>query len=348
MSAVPPPGLTLPDVWYVACRAKTLGAAPKAVTIQGRPLVLFRGVDGRPAAFTDRCPHRNVPLSMGRVVGGELECRYHGWRFAPGGACVAVPGLVDGEVSLPSRCAERFACVEQQGFIWVYTTPNVAPSSRPFVFPHFDEAPYSSVVREFHVEASVHAVVENTLDVPHTAFLHGGLFRTAKKENVIEVVVRRHGTFAEAEFIGEPAPKGLVGRLLAPGGGVTEHTDRFLLPSIAQVEYRLGARSHLLATSALTPVTDTETRVFAVVTFKLPVPAWLVKPFVAPVAGRIFAQDAVMLRRQTAQVKAFGGERYTSTELDVLGTQVTRLLKQAAAQEPPPEGVTEHRVKMMT
>lgn len=348
MSAVPPPGLTIPDAWYVAARARALGRKPLAVTIQGRPLVLFRGRGGAPAAFSDRCPHRNVPLSMGAVVDGELQCRYHGWRFDGQGACTAVPGLVEGEVSLRSRCAETWACVEQQGFIWVYSTPNVVPATTPFVFPHFDEAPYSSVVREFRVEASVHAVVENTLDVPHTAYLHGGLFRTAKKENVIDVVVRRFATSAEAEFIGEPAPKGLVGRLLAPGGGVTRHTDRFLLPSIAQVEYRLGETSHLLATSALTPVTDTDTRVFAVVTFRLPVPAWLVKPFVAPVATRIFAQDAVMLRRQTEQVKRFGGERYTSTELDVLGPQVTRLLKQAAAKETPPTDVHEHRLKMRT
>lgn len=348
MSAVPPKGLTLPDVWYVACRAKDLGLRPLAVTIQGRPLVLFRGSGGAPSAFSDRCPHRNVPLSMGRVVEGELECRYHGWRFDGQGVCTSVPGLVGKDAALRSRCAETFACKEQQGFVWIYTTPNVEPANEPFTFPHFTEAPYSSVVREFRVEASVHAVVENTLDVPHTAYLHGGLFRTSKKSNVVEVVVRRHATSAEAEFLGEPAPKGLIGRLLAPAGGVTQHTDRFLLPSIAQVEYRLGEKSHLMATSALTPVTDFETMIYAVVTFKLPLPGWLVKPFVAPIATRIFAQDAVMLRRQTQQIDRFGGEKYTSTELDVLGPQVTRLIKQAAAKEPPPPGVHEHRLKMMT
>lgn len=348
MSAVPPPGLTLPDVWYVACRTGRLGRSPLALTIQGKPLVFFRGSDGRPVAFLDRCPHRNVPLSMGTVVNGELQCAYHGWRFDLHGSCTAVPGLVGSEVSLRSRCAETYACVEQQGFVWVFSTANVVPATSPFEFPHVGDGRYSTVVREYLVKASVHAVVENTLDVPHTAYLHGGLFRTAKKSNVIDVVVRRHGTFAEAEFIGEPAPKGLVGRLLAPGGGVTEHVDRFLLPSIAQVEYRLGARSHFIATSAHTPVTDTETRVFAVVTFMLPVPGWLVKPFVAPVAARIFAQDAVMLRRQTEQLERFGEARFTSTELDVLGPQVTRLLKQAAAKEAPPEGVHELRLKMQT
>jgi hypothetical protein len=64
------------------------------------------------------------------------------------------------------------------------------------------------------------------------------------------------------------------------------------------------------------------------------------------VATRIFAQDAVMLARQRAQIRAFGGERYTSTELDVLGPQVTRLIKQAAAGEPGEPH--EHRLQMKT
>jgi phenylpropionate dioxygenase-like ring-hydroxylating dioxygenase large terminal subunit len=208
--------------------------------------------------------------------------------------------------------------------VWVYSTPGVEPTSEPPRFPKLEQPGYTTVRREFVVDAPLYALVENILDVPHTAFLHGGLFRTAKKANVIEVVVRRHDTWAEAEFVGEPVPTGLLGRLLAPGGGVVQHVDRFLLPSLAQVEYRLGAKSHLLATSALTPEHASRTRVYAVVTFCLPLPGWLVSPFIAPVAHRVFAQDAVMLRRQAEQVARFGGERFTSTELDVLGPQVAR------------------------
>ena len=335
------------DAWFIGCTSAQLRGAPLAVTIQGRPLVLFRARGGAPTALSDRCPHRNVPLSMGRVRSGELECAYHGWRFDGAGQCVAVPGLVEGEVSLKSRCAERFAARECDGFVWVYATPGVdEPKDGPFRFPHLEDRAYSTVRKEFRVESSLHAAVENTLDVPHTAYLHGGLFRTAQKKNVIEVVVRRHERSAEAHFHGEPAPRGLVGWLLAPQGGVVEHVDRFLLPCIAQVEYRLGARSHVVATTAFTPVSDDACLVFAVVTYRLPVPGWLVRPFVAPVATRIFAQDAVMLARQRAQIRAFGGEKYTSTELDVLGPQVTRLLKQAAAGEPGERH--EHRLQMKT
>jgi hypothetical protein len=83
-----------------------------------------------------------------------------------------------------------------------------------------------------------------------------------------------------------------------------------------------------------------------VVTFTLPLPGWLVRPFVAPIATRIFAQDRVVLARQREQVKTFGGERYTSTELDVLGPQVTLLIARAV------QGVDaephEHRLQMRT
>ena len=85
----------LPNQWFVACQSKTLQDKPVKLTLQGVPLVLFRGAGGVPAALLDRCPHRNVPLSGDKVQGdGTLECPYHGWRFDGSGACRAVPGLV--------------------------------------------------------------------------------------------------------------------------------------------------------------------------------------------------------------------------------------------------------------
>lgn len=344
----PPSVVKLPDAWFVACASSTLKATPLSITVQGTPLVLFRAADSSPAALLDRCPHRNVPLSMGKVVGGQLQCAYHGWCFDAGGQCRKVPGLVEaGEVGLKSRAAESYPAKEQEGYVWVYSTPGAAAASEPYRLPFLNEPGYSTVRHEFLVDATLHAVVENALDVPHTAFLHGGLFRTPEKKNEIEVVVRRFATHAEAEYLGEPRPSGIAGRLLAPGGGVVEHFDRFLLPSISQVEYRLGPKSHLVTTSLMTPVSDFLTRVFAVVTFKLPLPAWLVKPFLTPIGLRIFAQDAVVLKQQTEAIARFGGERFTSTELDVLGHEVWRPLKQAATGEAP-SAPQEHRVKMRT
>jgi phenylpropionate dioxygenase-like ring-hydroxylating dioxygenase large terminal subunit len=347
----------LAGAWFIACRSAALPKArPLAVTLQGVPLVLFRDEHGRPGALEDRCPHRNAPLSAGSVRGGQLECRYHGWRFDAGGTCRAVPGL-PGEPEARATRAAALATAEQDGFVWVHVppasaSPGAEPGLPPFRFPCLDDPRYTTARREFRVTSTLHAALENTLDVPHTAFLHGGLFRTARKENEIEVVVRRYADRVEAEFIGEPRPRGVAGRLLAPGGGVVVHFDRFLLPSIAQVEYRLGEDSHLMVTTAMTPVSDFETRLFAVVTFRLPVPGWLVRPFITPIASHIFRQDARILTLQAINTQRFGGERFASTEIDVLGPQIWRLLKEAeragaaAAGATPPSQAPEHEHRL--
>jgi phenylpropionate dioxygenase-like ring-hydroxylating dioxygenase large terminal subunit len=338
----------LPEQWFIACRSAALGARPRAVTLQGVPLVLFRDGSGRPGALEDRCPHRNAPLSAGRVRRGELQCAYHGWRFDAAGACVAAPGLAATPETRAAR-ATAFPCLEQDGYVWVYSTPGATPRGAPFRFPHLDDPRYSTIRRDFEVTSTLHAALENTLDVPHTAFLHGGLFRTASTEREIDVVVRRWADRCEAEYLGEPRPKGLAGRILAPRGGVVTHFDRFFLPSVAQVEYRLGDASHLVVTSAMTPLADFRTRLHVAATFRLPVPGWLVEPLVAPLAALIFRQDARILALQAENVRRFGGERFASTELDVLGPQIWRLLRDAergAAGAPAERVEHEHRVRM--
>jgi phenylpropionate dioxygenase-like ring-hydroxylating dioxygenase large terminal subunit len=334
--------------WFVACTAASLRDRPVAATVQGVPLVLFRGRDSPPGAFEDRCPHRNAPLSAGRLRGGALECAYHGWRFEPGGTCIAVPGLAGPPEARATRAA-AVPCIEQDGFVWV--APAGAPPGGPRPLPHLGAARYTTVLNELAVRASLFRAVENVLDVPHTAFLHGGLFRTAGAAREIDVVVRRWSDRCEAEYVGERRPGGVFGRLLAPRGGVVRHFDRFLLPCIAEVEYRLGETSHLVATTAATPVDGEHTRLFSAVTFRLPVPGAAVAPLLAPIARRILRQDAWMLALQSETVARFGGERFATTEADVLGPQIARLLRRAeqggaapaAAGEPPEH---EHRVRM--
>jgi phenylpropionate dioxygenase-like ring-hydroxylating dioxygenase large terminal subunit len=338
----------LPDQWFIACRSAALGERPLRVMLQGVPLVLFRGPAGHAAALEDRCPHRNAPLTAGSVHRGELECAYHGWRFDATGACVAVPGLAAPPQGRAVH-ATAHPCVEQDGDVWVYSTPGAAARSAPYRFPHLEDPRYTTARRELEVRATLLATLENTLDVPHTAFLHGGLFRTSRKRTEIEVVVRRWADRCEAEFVGEPRPGGVAARLLAPAGGVVTHVDRFFLPSIAQVEYRLGGTSHLVVTTAMTPADDFHTRLFVAVSFRVRAPGWLLRPFLTPAAARIFKQDAWMLGLQAENVRRFGGERFASTELDVLGPQMWRLLRQAERGEVgPPQAAAEHehRVRM--
>lgn len=329
------------DDWYVACTSRELRPGRVlARTILGIPLVVFRGDGGRASALLDRCPHRNAPLSAGRMAGGTVECGYHGWRFDGGGGCTHVPGLL-GDRDLSRRRVASFACREQDGYVWVYATPDTEPVREPFAFPFLHERGYTSVRQQMDLDGSMHAAAENALDVPHTAFLHRGLFRGTGAKNRIEVLIRRWHDRVEAEYRGEPRPGGVVGRILAPRGGMVTHFDRFILPCIAQVEYRLG-NSHLNASAVYVPVNDYFTRMYGVVSFRLPIPGWLIKPFLAPIAMRILRQDAAMLRLQSDTIRTFGGEQYQSTDLDVVGPHILRLLRDAekgerAAAESPAE-----------
>lgn len=73
--------------WYAIGLSAEIGTDPVPVRVLARPWVAVR-LDGEVAVFDDRCPHRLAPPHRGEVVDGTLQCRYHGWRYAPdGGRC---------------------------------------------------------------------------------------------------------------------------------------------------------------------------------------------------------------------------------------------------------------------
>ena len=331
--------------WYVVGSSRALESQPKPVSLNGLPLVTFRDSLGQSVALLDRCAHRNAPLSAGRVVEGNIQCHYHGWQFDGGGECKAVPGLC-GTAEHPARRVPAFACRDAQGWVWVYSEPDVDPGFEPYAIPCADEPGYLTIREHLTMPGPLDAVAENALDVPHTAFVHAGLFRKNKDRQPIEVVIRALDGGVEAEFIGEERPKGLVGHILAPRGGEVFHWDRFLLPGIAQVEYRLGEGSHIITTAALTPRTRSVTDLFATVAVKVAVPNPVLRTLFKPIAMHILKQDMEILRRQTEQVERFGAEEFASTEIDVLGLRIKKLLREAATgkQSPAPD---ERRIKML-
>jgi phenylpropionate dioxygenase-like ring-hydroxylating dioxygenase large terminal subunit len=335
--------------WFIVATSEELKNKPVARTLQGVPLVLFRDGEGKAGALLDRCPHRNVPLSAGEVNAGELQCRYHGWRFDREGACRHIPSLVgESDGASPAEAGARstqgararhatsHATVEQDGFVWVCSSPRSEgePASAPYRFTKAGAPGYTTVRQIVRAEGTMHATIENALDVPHTAFLHRGLFRSKSRGITIEAKVTRTNDRVVAEYVGEPRPPGVVAKLLSPSGGTVTHFDRFLLPSIAEVEYSIGTENHILVASAMTPVSDFVTKIFAVVSFRLRIPGALIKPFLKPLALRIFQQDAEILKMQTETIQRFGGEQFASTEIDVLGRHIWRLLKQAERGDP--------------
>jgi nitrite reductase/ring-hydroxylating ferredoxin subunit len=69
------------NYWYPTVWASQVGDKPVALTVCGERITLVRDGD-TVRGLHDRCPHRGVPLSLGRrQFPGTVSCPYHGWTF---------------------------------------------------------------------------------------------------------------------------------------------------------------------------------------------------------------------------------------------------------------------------
>ncbi|HXH84737.1 MAG TPA: aromatic ring-hydroxylating dioxygenase subunit alpha [Candidatus Tectomicrobia bacterium] len=320
------------DHWYIAAASVELGRRPLACVVLGEPLVLFRDADGRPAALLDRCAHRNMALSAGRVAGGCIECPYHGWRYDRAGRCTGIPAA-DGAGAAPAVPRVRaYQATESDGYVWVFAGEGPAPRA-PFRFPHLREPGWTSFRMRTRFTASAVACLENFLDCPHTVFVHRGLFR-ARDARPLRARVRRYADRVEADFVDEAPARSVVSALFFPRAGRLTHTDRFMLPAISRVDYRFGPDRHFIITSQCTPVSDEETDVHTVVTFRTGRVGPLVRLLLEPICRRIIRQDVLILARQTAQLRGFGGPRFTVVETDLFVRHINALWRRAASPAP--------------
>jgi phenylpropionate dioxygenase-like ring-hydroxylating dioxygenase large terminal subunit len=98
------------NTWYVACWAHDVTDELYARTLFEQPVLIYRKRDGVAVAIADRCPHRFAPLSMGRLVGDNVQCGYHGLEFDGSGACVKNP---HGK-AMPAACKVRSYPLEER------------------------------------------------------------------------------------------------------------------------------------------------------------------------------------------------------------------------------------------
>ena len=226
------------STWHPVAQSEGVNDQPVAVTLLDRAVVLWRDETGKVHAWADQCPHRGARFSLGKVVGGKLECGYHGWQFAASGQCVHVPAL-PAFTPPATHCARRFQAREAYGLIWVCVSGSEPDSV--FEWPHFaaesDVALHKLICGPYDVATSAPRVVENFLDMAHFGFIHEGWLGS------------RDAT-AIGDYQVEPTATGLVAsncKAWQPKSGVHSMAP-------AQVEYRYEVTAPYCAT--LTKVPD--------------------------------------------------------------------------------------------
>ena len=165
-------------------------------------------------AAADECPHRLAALSDGRLEGGVLSCRYHGWEFGgERGLCSRCPQASDARAeaavlasprsrlrSLPCRAAQNLVFVwpqeEREGGF-----ENAAGTPLPLVG---DCDPERAAVENGGSASGVGGdwgfqrppvdwllMAENSMDPNHAPFLVSSFFREREGEERTEKKERK-------------------------------------------------------------------------------------------------------------------------------------------------------------
>lgn len=196
----------LNDYWYVAAISDEIGETPLARMFLNQAVVLYRTQDGGIAALEDRCCHRHLPLSLGKVVGEGLQCGYHGLVYDADGVCVRVPG----QTAVPPGARIRaYPVVERWGWVWIWMgDPRQADASQIEDFHWLDDPLWRAAGCRIPMECDYRLGIDNLLDLSHLAYVHRTTLGNPAVAESAEVGTERHGEGVRVTrwMIDVPAP----------------------------------------------------------------------------------------------------------------------------------------------
>jgi vanillate monooxygenase len=255
----------LRNSWYVAAWDREITRQPLARTFLGEPVVLYRKEDGAVVALEDRCCHRQLPLSMGKVEGDALRCGYHGLKFDAAGKCVEIPG----QASIPPQARVRAYPVAEK-FNWVWIWMGDVAKADPVLIPNWwwADHPQWAFTRPdmILVKCNYQLIADNVLDVTHLAYVHAGSIGAPSITEFPGTVEREERRVRFTRWIKDRPPPPLYQR----AGGFPGNVDRWQIvehvPPCFTVNFAgckdAARKIDLMALSAPTPETERSTHYF--------------------------------------------------------------------------------------
>jgi len=290
----------LREMWYYAVpgarlkRGKTV-----AKTLLGEPVLLGRADDGKVFALRNICPHRGVPLSYGRFDGSEIECCYHGWRFAPSGACTAIPSLTsDQRFDLSTVPVQAYPAREESGNVWVFFGKDAGRAPPPPTLPRGFDGRSPDMFETVTLPCSIDPAVLGHTDPTHGPFVHRSWWwRSARS------VHEKSKAFAASPYgftmvRHAPSSNSKGYKIL---GGAPETEISFRLPGI-RIEHTTAGRHEVVNFTAVTPLGAQETEINHAIYWTTPVLS-LLKPLLRPYVRAFMNQDRTVLVKQSEGLK---------------------------------------------
>lgn len=173
--------LVVTEGWYPVLPSRKLKKKKAgSVKIGSQRVVVFRGEDGAVRALDAFCPHMGADLGRGEVVGNEIRCYFHRWKFNSQGELTDIPC----QKKLPFNLKTLSYPVEEKyGFIWVY-----AGTSAPYPVPQPPSLEGEEVEGHFLLKAKLfvhhHVLMASAIDLQHFASVHD--LQAEFQHNIVE------------------------------------------------------------------------------------------------------------------------------------------------------------------
>ncbi len=323
----------LHEQWFVACTKSELRPnKPLGVKILGLGIVLFRQRNGDVTALIDQCVHRGTRLSAGKLADDCLVCPYHGWRYDAQGRVVHIP-TIDGVRPGPTPADYPFrqrqlSVREQDGLIWVYPGTGDASARQAFRMPFHADEQWQSYFMVNSFDGDIGMLAQNFMDVPHTVFVHDGIFRSSRG-SAMEATVALKAESVEVTYHDEHDKIGMMDWLTNPRREPLVHTDRFFAPNVTRCDYLWGSQSGFLIVSQITPIDARRSRVYTYIAYRFALPRWLLRalrPLLHLYTHVVIQQDVRIMRAHRQGLDNAPGFKPHNVRADVVHVGIERLL----------------------
>lgn len=239
--------------WHVVAIANSIKPDhPLKVDLLGETIALWR-TEGTIVAVQDRCPHRGISLSMGKVeCNSRLVCPYHAMAFDAQGRCLRIPADLRITTFPQMANLHAYSVQEKYGFVWVALDP---PEQEIPAFPEWENtAAISFHCGPYRINTSAPRILENFVDVAHFPFTHSGLLGDPNFPEVSDytLAVEKGGIIASDIHFYQPNPEG-TGEAKS-----VSYIYKIVRPLVAHFQKGESDDKQFSIFMALTPVTETQ------------------------------------------------------------------------------------------
>jgi vanillate O-demethylase monooxygenase subunit len=215
------------------------------------------------------------PLEKGRLVGNDIQCGYHGFKYDTKGVCVLTPS----QDSPAPACLRTYPLIEHGGTVWIWT--GEADLADPALMPDLASVGVGSpgwaadMSSCFELKGRYTLLIDNLLDLTHVSFIHIDTLPNGEAVAKLPYELVSSGKSLNVRRVGKGIPSNPFLKLLFPDydGPVDQSFDaEYMGPCLIRTAGQMWASGTgaplgtLNFLHIITPETATTTRYYVITT----------------------------------------------------------------------------------